>query len=65
MVPRYVYIFVAEAMCVSANLSTYSPADGSCVYSLIPVAVIGATSFYETFVDVLSKLARLIHYLRL
>ncbi|KAJ3546372.1 hypothetical protein NM688_g5523 [Phlebia brevispora] len=35
MVPRYVYIIVAEAI-------------------LIPVAVIGATSFYETFVDVLS-----------
>lgn len=57
LVPRYLYIFVAEAMYVSACLTTDSLADRCYVYSLIPVAVIGATSFYETFVDVLSKSA--------
>jgi hypothetical protein len=52
-VPRYAFIVVSEAMSVISkihlgNLFTF-------LSSLIPVAIVGATRFYTTFVDILSE----------
>lgn len=54
-VPRYVYIFISEAMYVLKHLDPPPHVRYSMIASLIPVAIIGARHFYATFVDVMSE----------
>lgn len=54
-VPRYVYLIIAEAMYVlRVRLFRHLVPDIS-VFRLIPLAIVGATRFYATLVNILSE----------
>lgn len=56
-VPRYVYTIISEAMYVPSRC-TFSEFHEvflqRCPYRMIPVAIVGATHFYTTFVNILN-----------
>lgn len=56
-VPRYVFALISTAMSVLAKcLASSSALIKLCLYSsLIPVAIVGATRFYLTLINILSE----------
>ena len=54
-IPRYVFAILSEALWVSVQLSSMRWLILGYLFRLIPLAIVGAKSFYATLIDILSE----------
>lgn len=53
-VPRYVFAIISTTVCVSSRHNLQCTTSDYVIYRLIPVAIVGSTRFYATFVSILN-----------